>query len=461
MEDVLAESGRSILIVDDEANIRHMLELLLRQEQFDVQSAADGVTALGLVKSHRFDFILSDVKMPKMDGLEFLRKLKEFPGAPTCIMMSAFGTSDSAIEAMKLGAYDYIFKPFKPDEVVLTLHKAMEREALKNEVVSLRSQLQGERRLGNLIGDSLPMKRLYDLIQKISAYKTTVLILGESGVGKEVIDSTLHQLSDRASGPFIAINCAAIPENLLESELFGHTKGAFTGAATSKPGLFEVASHGTIFLDEIGELPASLQAKLLRVLQEEEIRRVGDTKSIQVDVRVVAATVRDLEGDVKSGAFREDLYYRLNVISLKVPPLRDRRTDIPMLVEHFIGQNRERLNKDVRGLSREALHYLMGRPWRGNVRELQNVIERAMVLASGDKIDLTDVRTEINEPMGASVSSEIVPDDLSIKRAVRTLEQTYIRRALELTHGNRTHASKMLEISHRALLYKMKDYGIE
>ncbi len=457
-------SQKRILIIDDEESFRHMLSIILSKEGYEVETAPDGEEALQKLSSFSFDHVLCDIRMPKMDGMEFLKELKKLGIETTIIMMSAYGTIDIAIEAMKLGAYDYISKPFKPDEIVLTLRKAEEREQLRKENRLLRKEIQKEYGFDNIISKNEKMLKIFDTIKKVAPYKSTILITGESGTGKELVARALHFNSNRAGNPFIAVNCGAIPENLLESELFGHAKGAFTDAIRMKKGLFEEADGGTLFLDEIGELPPQLQVKLLRVLQEGEIRRIGESKPIKVDVRIVAATVKDLAKEVSEGKFRDDLYYRLNVLHIHIPPLRERKEDIPHLVNHFIKKYSESINKNVTGIDSKALNALMNYKWYGNVRELENTIERAVVLADGDTIELGHLPIEIQEykeEVNLSIPEEIEDEDFSIKKATKILETNLIKKALKKAKGNHTQASKILEISHRALLYKIKEYGID
>ena len=364
-----------ILIVDDDPALRESLELLLSAEGYGVSAAESGMKALEILAEHAFDVVLCDVRMPGLDGFDLLPQIRrEWPHLPI-ILMSAHGTEELAVEAIRRGAYDYLAKPFQPAEIRLTLRKAAERESLRRDKDLLErefSRVVGER---PIVAASNSMITLLELLERTAAFKSTVLITGESGTGKEVIARTIHAQSPRREAPFIALNCGAIPENLLESELFGHAKGAFTGASRARRGLVTEAHEGTLFLDEIAELPASLQVKLLRVIQEEEVRPVGETKPIKVDVRILAATARNLEAEIEAGRFREDLFYRLNVVRLEVPALRDRQQDIPLLVDHFLAQFRERLGKTVQGVSDEALEQLVSHEWPGNVRELENTIE--------------------------------------------------------------------------------------
>jgi two-component system response regulator AtoC len=371
-------------------------------------------------------------------------------------MMSAYGTDDLAIEAMNRGAYDYLVKPFRPAEVALTIRKARERERLRRANQVLRREVQRATGDRPIVATSEAMIELLELMERAAAFKSTVLITGESGTGKEVLARAIHAQSPRRNEPFVAVNCGAIPETLLESELFGHAKGAFTGADRARRGLFVEADAGTLFLDEVGELPLALQVKLLRVLQEEEVRPLGETKARSIDVRVIAATARRLDAEVAAGRFREDLFYRLNVLHLEVPPLRERPRDVPLLADHFIAAFRATLGKPVRAISDDALERLVAYRWPGNVRELENVVERAVILAEGDTITLRELPQNVVSADEADGSGA----DLSLKRARRAAEIQAIRRALRATNGNRTHAARLLRISHRALLYKLKEYTI-
>jgi two-component system response regulator AtoC len=448
-----------ILVVDDEENLRLVLRTLLAKSGYDVRVAASAEEALRGLEQFDPDFVLADVRMPGMSGIELCRELTARGAAATVIVMSAYGSMELAIEAIKAGAYDYLAKPFKHDEVLLVLKKAEEREVLRRENRALREAMRKQHQLGELLGKSEPMQRMFRTMEKVAPYTTTVLLHGPSGTGKELVARGIHQLSPRAGKPFVAVNCGAIPEALMESELFGHKRGAFTDASSDKRGLFEEAHHGTLFLDEIGELPLSLQVTLLRALQEGTIRRLGDTRDVAVDVRVIAATVRDLSQEVKEARFREDLFYRLNVLQLSLPPLRDRPGDLPLLIEHFLAKYNGRFGTHLRGVTPDALKLLSRYAFPGNVRELENMIERAVVLAEGDMLQPDDLPERLNErhdPVAATLAS----GELSIKRTNRVIEETLIRKALERTQGNRTAAAKLLEISHRALLYKIKDYEI-
>ena len=454
---------KRLLIIDDEANMRHMLSTVLKKADYQVETAADGAEGLEMIQQSPYDFILCDIKMPNMGGMEFLKLSRDRIGSATIIMMSAYGSIDTAIEAMKSGAYDYISKPFKTDEVYLTLKKAEERESLKAENRSLKERIQkieGDYNFGKMVAKSKAMQSVFQLSNKAAQYKTTVLILGDSGTGKELIARGIHYGGMRAAGPLVPVNCGGIPESLLESELFGYKKGAFTGADRNKKGLFQEAEKGTIFLDEIGELPLSLQVKLLRVLQENEVRPVGDSKTLQIDVRFITATSKKLEEEVKKGSFREDLYYRLNVITVKIPPLRERTEDIPLLCKHFIGRFNEILAKDISGLAPDAMSRLLEYHWPGNVRQLENVIERAMVIADDSLLLPEHFAAELMNQDGRT-STGTVFEKLSLKDAQKVVEEKLISRALAETGGNRTRAAKLLEISHPSLLTKIKAYGID
>ncbi|NWF91953.1 MAG: sigma-54-dependent Fis family transcriptional regulator [Syntrophaceae bacterium] len=449
-----------VLIIDDEESFRHMLSVILQKENYEVEIASNGEEGLRKLTSSHFDQVLCDIRMPQMDGMEFLEEAKKVAAGVTIIMMSAYGTIDTAIEAMKLGAYDYVSKPFKPDEIILTLKKAEERERLRKENELLRKEIQKEYSFNNIVSKNQKMLDIFEVIKKVAPYKSTILITGESGTGKELIARALHYHSDRSGRPFIPVNCGAIPENLLESELFGHAKGAFTDAVRMKKGLFEEADGGTLFLDEIGELPAPLQVKLLRVLQDGEIRRVGESKSIQIDVRIIAATVKDLAREVRENRFREDLFYRLNVLPIHLPPLRERREDIPLLVNHFVNKYSQAMNKPVRGISPKALEVLVNYKWSGNVRELENTIERAIVLTDKENIELENLPIELQNFREETPAAPLAEEEYSIKKASKVLEIGLIKKALKKTKGNHTHAARLLEISHRALLYKIREYGI-
>ena len=455
-------SPKRLLIIDDEENMRHMLSSLLNKSGYRVDTASDGADALEKVDQTLYDFILCDLKMPNMSGMEFFETARDKLWATTVIMMSAYGNIDTAVEAMKKGAYDFISKPFKPDEVLLTLKKAEERESLKRENLWLKERIrkiQEKYRFGNMVTKSNAMLDVFKLAEKVAQYNTTVLIYGDSGTGKELIARGIHFSGQRAKNSLVPVNCGGIPENLLESELFGYKKGAFTGANTDRKGLFEEADGGTIFIDEIGELPLSLQVKLLRVLQENEIRAVGDSKTKKIDVRVIAATAKQLEDEVNKGRFREDLFFRLNVLPIKLPSLSSRTEDIPLLCQHFIDRFNIRLEKGIKGITPAAMSLLLKHSWPGNVRELENMIERAIVLAE-DTILLPE---NFSPEIGAESDTNRIDDLLegySLKAAQKILEKKLITRSLKATAGNRTKAARMLEISYPSLLSKIKAYNI-
>ncbi len=446
-----------ILIVDDDPGLRESLEIFLTQEGYEASVAIDADGARERVASQTFDLILCDVRMPGTNGLDLLPELvRQAPGT-TVIMMSAYGTEDLAIEAMNRGAYDYLTKPFQPSEVVLTIRKARERERLRRANALLQRDVTKAVGESPIVAASDAMVEVLDVIERAAEYKATVLLLGESGTGKEVLARAIQAQSTRREEAFVAVNCGAISEHLLESELFGHAKGSFTGADRARRGLFTEAHRGTIFLDEIGELPSPLQVKLLRVLQEEEIRPVGESKPHQVDVRVIAATSRNLESDVREGRFREDLFYRLDVIRVDVPPLRERVEDIPLLVDHFVSHFARTLGKPAQTVTHEALERLVAHSWPGNIRELKNVIERALILSEGERVTLAELPRALSE---ATKEAPTTRGGLSLKRARARFERDWIQQALDQTGGNRTHAAKLLEISHRSLLYKIKEYGL-
>lgn len=451
---------KHILIIDDEENLRHMLSVMLTRQGYLADTAANGVEGLERLESMMYDFVLCDIRMPEMDGKALLARALETRIASPFIMMSAYGTVDTAVECMKMGAYDFISKPFKKDEIVMVLRKAEERERLKSENRRLRDVVAGKEGFCGIISRNPAMQEIFSQIRRIADLKTTALILGESGTGKELVARAIHTCGNRAKKPFVAVNCGAIPENLLENELFGHVRGAFTDAYGDKTGLFEQADTGTLFLDEIGEMPPALQVKLLRVLQEEEIRPVGAAASRKVNVRVISATSRDLEADVRSGRFREDLYFRLNVFSICLPPLRERIEDIPLLAAHFIAKFAADDGAAPVRITPDAMRRLTAYDWPGNIRELENVIERATILCADAEVTAECLPPRVDGGMGTAVAH--LPDEnLSIKKAEAALEQELIRKALAKTGGNRTKAAKILEISLRSLLYKLKEFGIE
>ena len=451
---------KRLLIIDDEENMRHMLSVVTVKAGFEVTLAENGKQALAIFQKIAFPYILCDLKMPKMDGLQFLQAISGHQEKPVVIMMSAYATIDDGVEAMKRGAYDFITKPFKTQEVLLVLEKAVEHQELLHENLRLRAkveELEGGEGFHQVIAHSKKMRSLLRLTRKVAKYDTTVLICGESGTGKELIAKGIHHHSARRKKPFIAINCGSIPENLLESEFFGYIKGAFTGADKNKKGLFEEACSGTLFLDEIGELPQTLQVKLLRVLQEQEIRPVGSVKTKKINTRVITATAKNMGKEVQLGNFREDLYYRLNVITLEIPPLRERKEDIPPLCNHFLTMLNKQMNCSIKGISADGRAYLLARDWQGNIRELKNCLERAVIIAESDSIGLDDLYNRTNKTACEDNIDEIL-GTFSLKQAKKIIEQKMIRRALETSKGNKSMAARMLNISYPSLLAKIKKY---
>jgi two-component system response regulator AtoC len=456
----MASTKPQVLVADDEEDIRFMLELHLGRAGYAVTTVADGQAAVDALVGGGFDLALCDLVMPHLTGLQVIGELATKGVDTPVVLMSAHADVDTALEAISRGAFDYISKPFRADEVLFRLRRAIEQRALTAEVGRLKEAINDEFGFAGIIARSGAMQRVFRTIRKVADYKTTVLLTGESGTGKELVAKALHFNSVRRDKPFVPINCGAIPEQLLESELFGHVRGAFTDATRTRVGLIEEADGGTLFLDEVGELPLSLQVKLLRFLQEQEIRRVGDSKARSVDVRVVAATVRDLTEEVANGRFRQDLFYRLNVLPLSLPALRERRSDIPLLLDHFIARLNERLGTACEGVEPDALKMLMNHDWPGNVRELENAVERSIVLAETNTISQADLPERIQQASDR-IRMSLATGELSIKKTTRIIEEELIKRALTQTEGNRTRAAELLEISHRALLYKIKEYGIK
>ncbi len=448
-----------ILVVEDESEYSDYLTAQLEERGFSVRAAPNGQAALELFTDEEFDLVLLDLRLPGMDGLDILRQFKDLAPETQIVMMTAYGLVQSAVEAIKSGAFDYITKEtLNPDTLNLTVMKALEQRRLKRENTRLRAEINRKYTFENIVGKSRVMREVFGKVERIAPFKSTVLINGESGTGKEMIAKAIHLHSPISERAFVTINCGAIPETLLESELFGHAKGSFTGAVRTKKGLFEEADGGTIFLDEIGELPLRLQVKLLRALQEHAIRRVGDTSEIAIDVRIIAATSRDLLRDVRDGRFREDLFYRLNIIPIMLPPLRERSDDIPLLIHHFLRKYAK--ERGVIDVKPDAMQLLVQYSWPGNVRELENIVERAVVLSDSNTITVQLLPPELKR--AAEEFHVYIPEDcLSIKRTLKTLvsgvERELIRRALERTSNNRTRAAKLLEISHRSLLYKLKE----
>jgi two-component system response regulator AtoC len=452
-----------ILVVDDDQGLRRSLSVILEDEGYHVVEAADAEAGLEVAAREEPEMILCDVRMPGMGGLEFVERYREGRGEALVIVMTAYGSAKLAIDAMKRGAYDYLAKPFGADEVLLTVRKAVEREQLRREVGRLREEVRADRRFGDLVARSPSMIRALEVATKVAAHDSPVLIQGESGTGKELVARLIHGESRRSGGPFVAVNCGAVPENLLESEFFGHVKGAFTGADRDREGLFEIARGGTLFLDEVGDLPQTLQVKLLRVLQEGEVRPVGGDRSRGVDARIVAATNLELEAAIEEGRFRQDLYYRLAVVPIHLPPLSARPEEIPALAHHLLGRHAARLRLEVQGIGPEVMERLLAYPWPGNVRELENVLERALVLTESRTISLADLPEYVRggSPLDDAEAVGGPEADLSLKLRGARLERALIAAALERSQGNRTRAADLLDITPRALRYKIKDHGLD
>ena len=446
----------AILIVEDEAKMRRLLELNLGEDGFTTFSAGDAETGLELLSQHAIDLVVTDLKLPGMDGLEFLQAVKRQNAALPVVVMTAFGSVETAVEAMKAGASDYVLKPFSLAEMRLVIHKELDVRDLREENRSLREALGKRYVHPNVVARSPKMQEVLATVERVAPTNSTVLLGGESGVGKDLIARAIHEKSRRARGPFLKINSTAIPENLLESELFGYEKGAFTGAAASKPGKFELADKGTLFLDEIGDVPPATQVKLLRVLQEREFERLGGTRTIKVDVRLVAATNRDLRAALEQGTFREDLYYRLNVVPIDIAPLRERREDIPDLVNLFITRFAGDSGKGVEGITPEAMQILVNYHWPGNVRELQNIVERACALAKGSVLDVADIHLDTRPAKTANGATGFLPDGMTLEQ----WEDEMVQEALRRANGNKSQAARLLGLSRNALRYRLTKIGI-
>ena len=450
----MSDARGAVLVVDDDADMREMVHDLLKDRGHQVATAGNGPEALKRLGEADYEVVLTDLRMKGMEGIALLSEIKRsFPDV-NVILMTAFGSVETAVEAMKHGASDYLPKPVKKDELIRVVERVMREAALRREVSRLRKEVRKEYSFHHILGRSKPMRAVFDLISRISESPTNVLITGESGTGKELVEKAIHYNSDRREAPFIPINCAAIPEQLLESELFGHMRGSFTDAKADKHGLFEEAHKGTLFLDEISELPITLQAKLLRAIQEKEIRRIGATKPISVDVRIIAATNLTLADEVKAKRFREDLYYRLNVIEVKLPPLRDRREDIPLLVDGFLKKCSEARGKELKGLTEAALAMLMDYIWPGNVRELENVIERAVTLSRGEKITPDDLPLGVQ---GARGDRRVLEEAAEKTLPLHEIEKEYIKKILEKTGGNKYQAAQVLGIDRKTLYRKLAE----
>src|SRR5450432_49397 len=454
-------SMANILIVEDEPKMRRLLEISLGEDGHHIQVAPDAETALKNLHANQFDVVVTDVKLPGMNGLEFLQEAKRLNASMPIVVMTAYGSVETAMEAMKLGASDYVLKPFTMAEMKLVVAKEIDVQRVRDENRSLKEALGQRYHFNNIVARSAPMQAVLALVERVAPTNSTVLIGGESGVGKDLIARAIHQNSRRASGPFIKINSTAIPDTLFESELFGFERGAFTGALASKPGKFELADRGTLFLDEIGDVPAAIQVKLLRVLQEREFERLGGTKTLKVDVRLLAATNRDLRAALEEGTFREDLYYRLNVVPIDIPPLREHKEDIPELVKHFVDRFAAGNDRDIRGVTPGALNLLIDYHWPGNVRQLENTIERAVALSSeesGNMIDVADIH--LDSPRGKSAApagNNFLPEGMTLEQ----WEEEMIREALRRASGNKSQAARLLGLSRNALRYRLGKMGVE
>jgi len=461
----------TILVVDDETSIREFLEIMLLRAGHRVVLAKDAIDGIAKLKESTFDLTLTDLRLPKGSGMDVLNYVTKNAPSTQVVIMTAFATTETAIDAMKAGAYDYIIKPFKVDELTVLIDRALERRQLQTENVALKATLQSRVANSRLLGTSERMQEVFELIGKVAPTRTTILLTGESGTGKELVARAIHARGPRVNEAFVAINCGAIPETLIESELFGHTKGSFTGATADKPGLFERAEKGTVFLDEIGELPLAMQVKLLRVLQERKVRRVGGANDLDVDCRVIAATNRRLENEIANGTFREDLFFRLNVIQIRLPALRERRADISLLAEAFLAKFAEQQESSIRGITDGALRLLSSWHWPGNVRELENVIERGVTLAAGDVIDVASLPAtmrglQTTPPMGipvvgTNVIQEEIPDDgLDLEAVMEAYERRMLEKALARTGGKKKKAAELLKLSFRSFRYRLAKLGI-
>jgi two-component system NtrC family response regulator len=450
-----------LLIVDDEEPQRLMLASLLGRAGFEVDAAPDGGVALELLNQHAYDLMLTDQRMPKMDGLELLERVQRDYAEMPVVLMTAYGSVSTAVEAMKRGAADYLTKPFERDELLIVVQKVLRQQRLESEVADLHGTLKERYSLNNIIGSSAPMQRVFSLIERVSTTDVPVLVTGETGTGKELVARAVHQNSRRVDGPFVALNCAAVPENLLESEFFGYEQGAFTGADRPHAGRFEQAGGGTLFLDEIGAMRTDLQAKLLRAIQEKEVQRLGSTRTVPVDVSIIAATCEDLEQSIRERTFREDLYYRLNVVPIHLPPLRERSDDIPLLVDRFLASAIEKFGRGPVSMAPEVLELLSRYPWPGNVRELENCIERMVVLAQGERLTMADVPTNLQPGRRAAGAAagrfELPPEGVELA----DLEKNLIRQALDRTRGALGPAAKLLGISYKTLQYRIRKYGFD
>jgi DNA-binding NtrC family response regulator len=451
-------ANENILIIDDSPEIVTQFANFLKEEGFEVETALDGQAGIAKIEKRFYDLILTDLKMPGLDGMQVLKYVQENSPDSICIILTGYGTVKNAVEAIKLGAFDYLTKPIKLDEILITLKRALEYRNLRRENINLKNQLRKKYRFENIVGDSEKMQKIFEVIEKVADSDSTILILGESGTGKELIAKAIHYNSYRREGPFIPVNCAAIPSELLESELFGHEKGAFTNAIRTRIGRFELANGGTIFLDEIGDMSPVLQSKLLRVLQDRQFERIGGIKTIKTDIRVIAATHQDLKLAVEQKRFREDLYYRLNVIPIHLPPLRERKSDIPLLAHHFLDHFNRTKKKKIKGFTKEAMDKLIQYDWPGNVRELENTIERVVILLDGDFITPQDLPEKFQNLTRENIPQEIIiPDEgISLEEAVNEFERKLILQALQKTGWVKNKAARLLNLNRTTLIEKIK-----
>ena len=454
-----------ILVVDDEKSLREVMSIMLKRAGYDVTEASDGEQAIGQVNKEIYDLVITDLRMPRADGMDVLKAVKSTSPETVVLVVTAFGTADSAVEAMKQGAYDYLTKPFQVDEVQLIIRNALEKRRLSTENMLLKREMASQSSFAQIVGQSDAMQKVFDVVRKVADSKSNVLICGESGTGKELVARAIHYNSARSPMPFVAVNCSAVPETLLESELFGHMKGSFTGAVANKAGLFEIANGGTIFLDEIGDTTPTIQVKLLRVIQEREFRRVGGNQDMKVDVRVIAATNRDLEKAVADGSFREDLYYRLDVIPIRLPPLRLRVGDIPLLVTHFLDKFANESGKTAPVLTPEAMQVLLGHEWRGNVRELENLIERVVAFSTGTTVAHTDVHGWLHHAVSPQQSqglpTDLPEDGLDLEGLINGIEKDLLMKALERSKWVKKKAARLLKLNTRSFRYRLEKYAIK
>jgi DNA-binding NtrC family response regulator len=449
----MKDKPHKILVVDDDLKMCELLSDILQDEGFSVTTLGDSLKASGILKKEEFDVILSDLKMRGMDGIDLLEEAKRIAPLTPVVLLTAYGTIESAIKAIKMGAYDYVLKSDQMDQLVLAIKRALEHRLLKKEIVRLRRRMESDSQFHNLVGKSSSMKKVYETVEMISDASCNILITGESGTGKELVAKAIHYHSERKEGPFIAVNCAAIPDTLIESELFGYKRGAFTDAKTDKRGLIFEADEGTLFLDEITEMPLTLQAKLLRIIEEKEVRPLGDTVSYPVDVRIISTSNRDIKSSIEEGKFRDDLYYRLKVVAIELPPLRERREDIPLLIQHFIDKFSKEMKKKIIGISGEALKTLLDYSWPGNVRELENVVQRAMIFSQGETLLPIDFPDFLIQKNGENLLEKAVQERYSFN----DLLKEYIKRMMIETGGNKTKVSEILGIDRKTLYRKLKE----